>query len=93
MKNSVISCSKNKIKRLYFAAFLLFVISVLWGICSGSTKIDLSEAFKAFSEGFNYSADTKILVFVRIPRIIAALFCGGALAVSGCIIQEVLGNK
>ena len=95
MKNSVKSCSKNlsRIKWLYISAFLLLIFSIIASILSGSTKIDIKEVINAFSKGFNHSADTKILGYVRLPRTIASILCGSALAVSGYIIQEVLGNK
>lgn len=35
----------------------------------------------------------RILLYVRLPRTIASLVCGAALAVSGAVIQRVLANR
>jgi iron complex transport system permease protein len=35
----------------------------------------------------------RILAYVRLPRVLACLVSGAALAISGCIIQSVLANK
>ena len=41
----------------------------------------------------NDSSESKIILYVRLPRILASLTCGMALAVSGAVIQNVLSNK
>ena len=47
----------------------------------------------AWATGGDVSASAKsILVNVRLPRVLAALLAGGALAVAGAIIQAVLDN-
>jgi iron complex transport system permease protein len=75
---------QNKVKYLFLAAVLFFVIAAAMGICLGSTRLELSELFSGTS--------AKILVYVRIPRTLSCLVSGAALALSGCIIQGVLGN-
>lgn len=94
MKNSVKYCSKknNRIKFLYFVGFLLFGIAVVTGLSFGSTRIAFSEIKQAFTDGFDSSAGARILGYVRLPRTVAALVCGAALAVSGAVIQGVLAN-
>ncbi len=66
----------------------LFVLSLLFG----STDMSLSNALRACLAGDHASADYRILVYIRLPRAIAALFSGAALAVSGVLIQAVLAN-
>ena len=39
------------------------------------------------------SPEAKILLYVRLPRVMASLLCGAALAVSGVVIQNVLANR
>ena len=39
------------------------------------------------------SLEKSILVYARLPRTIAALFAGAALAVAGSVLQEVLANR
>ena len=69
------------------------VISVILGIFIGSTKLDISELISAISNGDLQNSDLRILLYVRIPRVTASLFCGMALAVSGAVLQGVLANK
>lgn len=66
---------------LTVVAFLLGSSTVSWGeLVAWVTGADISESAKS------------ILVNVRLPRVLAALLAGAALAVSGAIIQAVLDN-
>lgn len=95
MKKSVKYCSKQKIriKYLYLSGALLLVVAVVTGLVCGSTRLTLSEIMQAFFDGFNSSAGARIFAYVRLPRTVAALICGAALAVSGAVIQGVLANR
>ena len=94
MKNSVIYYSQNrKMKGLYVLGFFFLGISGLLGIALGSTPLSLSEIVDAFSEGFNSSAGSRIFAYSRLPRTLASMICGAALAVSGAVIQGVLANR
>lgn len=58
----------------------------------GSSSVSWAD-FAAWITGGEVSATAKsILVNVRLPRVLAALLAGGALAVAGAIIQAVLDN-
>ena len=58
----------------------------------GSSSVSLVDLV-AWATGGDVSAAAKsILVNVRLPRVLAALLAGGALAVAGAIIQAVLDN-
>ncbi len=62
------------------------------GFLAGSSSVSLGD-FLAWATGGDVSAAAKsILVNVRLPRVLAALLAGGALAVAGAIIQAVLDN-
>ncbi len=76
---------QNKTKYLFPAAALFFIIAAVVGVTTGSVKLDPLHLF----EGTNL----QILLYVRLPRTLACLVAGGALAVSGCIIQGVLANR
>ena len=94
MKNSVIYYSQNsKMKGLYVLGFFFLGISGLLGIALGSTPLSFSEIVDAFSEGFNSSAGSRIFAYSRLPRTLASMICGAALAVSGAVIQGVLANR
>ena len=95
MKHSPKSCSNNRkrIRALYLLGFVSLLAAALLGIALGGTPLPLSALWKAMREGLTASADGRILLYVRLPRTAAALLCGGALAVSGAVIQGVLANR
>ena len=66
-----------------------FVLSILLG----STRLSLAEIGAALRDGVQTSAGARIFVYVRLPRTLAALVSGAALAVSGAVIQYVLANR
>ena len=82
----------NRIRRLYGGGLLLLLVSAALGILLGNTALTLPELGEAFSSGFRTAAG-RIFLYVRLPRTAASLVCGGALAVSGAVIQGVLANR
>lgn len=94
MKNSVRSYgSNNRIKGLYLGGILFVLLAGCLGVFCGSIPLSGSEIADTFREGFNFSAGTRIFAYVRLPRTMASLACGAALAVSGGVIQGVLANR
>ena len=94
MKHSVKSSWKNnRIFYLYGIGILFLFLSAICSLALGSTSLSLSEIADAFRHGFNTSAGTRIFAYVRLPRTLASLLCGAALAVSGAVIQGVLANR
>lgn len=94
MKNSAKYClQKDKIQWLYIAGILFFCLAAVLGVMLGSTRLSLAELADAFCNGFDASASGRIFAYVRLPRTLASLVCGAALAVSGAVIQGVLANR
>ena len=87
------SLRKNKIAYAYVVALTLLLLSALLGVLLGSTRLDLRQALSAIIGGDTNSPDARILLYVRLPRVLATLVCGMALAVSGAVIQGVLVNR
>ena len=87
--------NKQKIKICYIAVTLLLIFSMLASFCLGSAKISLSELIEAFGNGMRDVSTPagRILWYARLPRTIACVFAGSALAVSGAVLQRVLTNK
>ena len=84
---------KNRIAFLYAVGFLFLGCSVLLGVLLGSTRLSFTEIIEAFLGGFDSSAGARIFVYVRVPRMAAAIICGAALSVAGVVIQAVFANK
>lgn len=93
MKNYAKFCVKNRIKLLYALGFLLIIAACVSGIMFGSSELSFSRILTELRSGKELSSDCLILLYVRIPRCVASLVCGAALAVSGMVIQAVLANR
>lgn len=73
------------------AAAVLLVLSAFFGIIYGAVDLTPGRIVSDFmSDGLSKSE--KIFLYVRLPRVLGTVFAGAALAVSGAVIQAVLGN-
>lgn len=78
---------------LFFGLMGVLVFSVfLLSLCFGAVPVDLIQGIKELFSGEVGSADGRILLYLRLPRALAALFSGAALATAGVLIQGVLHN-
>lgn len=84
---------KNKLPLVYGTAVLLLCAAAVLGVLLGSTELSPAELLRVLLEGDTHSAAARILRYVRLPRVMASLLCGAALAVSGAVIQGVLANR
>ena len=87
------SLRKNKIIYMYGIALVMFFLSAFLGVFFGSTKLNLGNALFSVVRGEMDSPEARILIYVRLPRMLAGLICGMALSVSGAVIQSVLANR
>ncbi len=85
------SVSKKRVPVLPVLAVLLPVLFVL-SCLFGSTDSSFVQGVVALLEGDISSPEYRIMFYIRLPRAIAAVFAGSALAVSGVLIQAVLNN-
>ena len=76
----------------YLILILLLFVLILVNICAGSTDISLSRIFGALSDPASDKTAYKIITGLRIPRTAAAAILGGALAVSGFLLQNFFAN-
>lgn len=83
-------------KKRYFAAFVvLFVLLLLFlvmNLCIGSVNIPFSEIPKILQGIGTDETYTEIVTQVRAPREFAAVILGGALALSGYLLQTFFHN-
>lgn len=85
----------NKEKRHFSAVFLLLavlmIVSLAMNIFIGSADISVAEALKVlFGKGEGTAVN--ILLKIRIPRALAAMLLGGALSLSGYLLQTLFHN-
>ena len=78
----------------YIIAFLLLSISVLvlvaMNVCIGTVKISLEDIMASI--GGQQINNGRILWDIRMPRIMAAMILGGALALAGYLLQTFFHN-
>ena len=87
------SLRKTRIGCVYAIAGALLLLSATLGILLGATRLNISDTLAALANGDYQSPEARILIYVRLPRVLGALVCGMALAVSGAVIQGVLANR
>jgi iron complex transport system permease protein len=70
--------------------FALLLASVVVSLSSGEVKISLSQLPEVFSD--KTSIEYTVLTKIRIPRLLLAIGVGGALSLSGAILQGIYRN-
>lgn len=76
----------------FTALICLLVMLLLWNINSGSVKLGVREIMKILLDRAGDETAVNIVWGIRLPRICAAVILGGALSVSGFLLQTFFGN-
>ncbi len=71
---------------------LLLLIFLIWNVMAGSVRLSASDITKVFSGANTDSTQRSIILSIRLPRILAAMILGGALSVSGYLLQTFFHN-
>ena len=85
----------NREKRIPAGFALLLALLAVLLVCnllSGSTRIPLPEALQALFHPHGAGANASVLWSIRMPRLLSAAILGGALAVSGFLLQTFFLN-
>ena len=85
---------KDKRNAIYAAGFLilgvLLLVLLVLNVAIGSSKMTLQQVFQIL---FTRQGDNSAIVWnIRLPRLLTAALLGGALAVSGFLLQTLFGN-
>lgn len=78
-------------KKIWFALGMCLAATLL-SLCLGAARLSIPAVMEAISGGPRDTAGY-IFWYVRLPRTLACLLSGSALAVSGAVIQGVLHNS
>ena len=84
----------NKTLRIWGGFLLLLLLTVVflvWNLFAGSVRLSASEILEILRGGAE-SSQRSILLQIRLPRLVAALILGGALSVSGYLLQTFFHN-
>ena len=80
----------------YLISFLVLMVLLcalfLWNVNSGSVELSVSEILKIVVNGPNDNTYSNIIWDIRLPRILSAILLGGALSVSGFLLQTFFAN-
>ena len=71
---------------------VLLIGLILINMTSGSVDVSLSGILRIIMNNDTSDMNGKIILMIRMPRIIEAIFLGGALALSGYLLQVFFSN-
>lgn len=87
---------KKKAQIRYAVSFVILIVLLLmlffWNINAGSVQMSVKEIFDIIVKKTGEQTAYNIVWQIRLPRILAALLLGGALSVSGFLLQTFFGN-
>lgn len=94
MKGANVTRRRREIRYILSFAILagLLLIFLVWNICAGSVSISLEEIMKSLLGQEIGDTAANILWKIRLPRALAAVILGGALALSGYLLQTFFHN-
>ena len=75
----------------FLLLLLLMLVFLIWNIFAGSVRLPASEIWSILHGGGD-PAQRRILLQIRLPRLFSALILGGALSVSGYLLQTFFHN-
>lgn len=81
----------RRLSLFYLLTFAAIASLIVLSLCLGAVRLSFADVCAALG-GDTTGTAYKIVRFVRLPRVVAAVLCGMALASSGAIIQSVLRN-
>lgn len=84
---------KIKTPLIFIILILLLVLSIAINIRKGSVELNLKDMINTISNNRSLSIlESNVLFKIRLPRIISAILFGGALSVSGFLLQTFFKN-
>lgn len=94
MNNNHLEYSKYQLKKIIFILILSFLVlfAMYFALSTGVADIDLKTILQVILKKSEDSSLNIVIYNIRLPRIIASIFAGAALGISGCIMQNNLKN-
>ncbi len=78
---------------IFFTVTVLLILGLIWlSLYLGSTRLGAEEILRILGGDREDTAHMNIIMNIRLPRAMAALLLGGALALSGYMLQTFFGN-
>ena len=86
---------RNRTLRIWGGFLLLLLLLftfLIWNIFAGSVSLSASEIWRILLGGDVGFTQSQIIVKIRLPRLLSALILGGALSLSGYLLQTFFHN-
>ncbi len=84
--------STTKSRTIVIITFVLAIIAAIAAIGVGSVHIAIPDIIKTIFNGREEGIYTTIIWDIRLPRVLLALIIGMNIAISGALLQAVMGN-
>ena len=84
--------SKKRVLISFGVLIVLLLLLIVINLCIGSVILAPDELFRTLFSDDTESLNYVILWEIRVPRILAAVILGGALGLSGYLLQTFFGN-
>ena len=81
-----------RIAGAFLLLIMLLLLSLIWSVCSGSVSVPIMEFLQELREPKLRGMAWTIIWEIRLPSALAALILGGALALSGYLLQTFFHN-
>ena len=91
-RNLAQSGRQVRIAGAFLLLIMLLLLSLIWSACSGSLSVPIMEFLQELREPKLRGMAWTIIWEIRLPRALAALILGGALALSGYLLQTFFHN-
>lgn len=83
---------KKRIATAYAILIILLILTACFNVFIGSTEISFSNTLRIIFSGKSDETSASIILRIRIPRTLSALLLGGALSLSGYLLQTFFRN-
>ena len=84
--------SYGRFAAIMLILILLLILGLMLNLNIGSVKISAGEILRMLFSGDDASTESRIIWSIRIPRMLLAAVLGGALSVSGFLLQTFFRN-
>lgn len=82
----------GRFRAVILLLFVMLVFALILNLATGSVRLSPREIWSLLTAGGDASTESIILFNVRMPRMLLAAILGGALAVSGFLLQSFFRN-
>ncbi|WP_438349284.1 FecCD family ABC transporter permease [Paenibacillus sp. FA6] len=84
--------SISRSRSIVIMTFILTIVAAIIAIGLGSVSISIPDIFRTLFIKSSEAVNSTIIWDIRLPRVLLALIIGANIAISGALLQAVMGN-